>query len=193
MAHRVFPAVLDKWINDIRTYDLQDVHETLDGTVQTIKRAPGGWEGTLVLAACGIGDEARLRTTRAFIASLDGRANTFDAPVGSSERGSIAGGPKLTLRTVPTLSGGLTVIAVSGARAGLLRGDMVSIGGRAYILQSDMAGGTFNAWPPRITGAAGDVVEWENPVIRARLTDPVRNANVGAGIFGPWSIRWRYA
>ena len=190
MAHRVFPSGLAVASSHVDSIEFQDASRTPSDIVQVIQRGPGRWRGVLTLPSCGVNQRDRLLETRAFIVSLQGRLNTFDCPLEAG--GMLASGTDLTLSSAITISGGLAVIEVSGATTGLFRGEMISVGGQAYILQSDMASGEMQCLPARIAGASGDAVEWEEPVSKARLTERgARNSRTTPSFHGPWILEWQ--
>ena len=136
-----------------------------------------------------------LREVRAFITSLEAQANTFDAPI-LGHSGELPDGTTLTLASAPSINGGLLRVVISGAPAGagLLRGDMVTIGQQLFELQSDMAAGIANLLPARIIGAMGDPVEWQHPTQKARLIENGVNVSrdglPNGKLQGPWSLSW---
>ena len=199
MAHRVFPDVLKRLIvsSPIFPVEDQDVLRTGKRTIQTIRRGPTNWRGVVTIRSLGRGpqSQAALRELRAFVTSLERQANTFDAPL-PGRAGSLPDGTALTLAAVPSINGGLLRVVVAGLPSGegLLRGDMVTIGGQVYELQSDAAAGAFNALPARIIGEMGDSVTWDYPTQKARLVENGFTSNrdglPSSQLQGPFSFSW---
>ncbi|MCY4535169.1 MAG: hypothetical protein OXB91_07375 [Bryobacterales bacterium] len=202
MAHRIFPNRLRDRVQ-VSTYaplDPAEVLQTAAQTTQVIRRGFGRWQGVLTFGLMEIGEGEDIRDIEAWLAGLEGRINTFDAPIGIPNVGDIAGLDAGDMNTPPqalqlggdiTLSGGLAVIPVSGADAGLLRGHVISVGGQLYKLQSDLGSGTCTALPARVVGASGDPVEWLRPVQKARVgTRGVGYGRRSGGLVGPWTIPW---
>lgn len=193
MAKRAFSNMLRDHITScpVELFVPQDTLKGESGrTLQVIGRGTSGWRGVLTLGVMGRLSVDLKNEMLAFIDSLEGTKNTFDLPV-QGLAGEIAGNPDLTLASAPSIAGGFTMISVTGAMDGLERGNAVSINSRLYRLQSDLITGGFTALPALAEGSAGDTVEWQNPVVEARLTE--RGAQVAQttpSFMGPFALEW---
>ena len=123
-----------------------------------------------------------------FFTKLRGATNTFEVPLFRPSKGSLAAG---TVLTVDSVAG--SVVNVTGASAGLVAGDYVSIAERLYQLSSDLTGGAFNFEPP-LAPTLASLVRWENVTCFARLSGRSVESGIASpwtpDFGGPWSVEW---
>ena len=158
---------------------------------QVLGRGPGYWNGRLQFAQTDKVSDGARAALDLFFAQLQGAINTFEAPLFRPSKGTLAAG---TVLTVDSVAG--SVVNVTGASAGLVAGDYVSIAERLYQLSSDLAGGAFSFEPP-LPPTVGSQIKWENPSCFVRLA----GRSVESGIVssrtrdfsGGWSAEWEEA
>lgn len=190
MANLSWPSGISPASVDPTLFSPQIVLRSLSGVNQVISLGPDRWQGVTIIPTYGTGSAAKKKTVRAFLASLQGQLNTFDMPLYGRE-GDLPEGTDLVLAAPVAITSGFARIRVSGASSGLVRGDMISIGSRAYVLETDMAGGSMDCLPARITGAAGNPVLWNPPFMRVRLTESgAQNSRETPSFSGPWYLEW---
>ena len=95
---------------------------------QVLGRGPGYWNGRLQFGQTDRYTDGTRAAIDLFFARLRGALNTFEAPLFRPSRGSLAAG---TVLTVNTVAGG--TINVTGALAGLVAGDYVSVSASGFI------------------------------------------------------------
>ena len=160
---------------------------------QVYGRGPGHWSGRIEIAESDISTDAQRRAVETFLAQLRGAENTFEVPIERPSAGDLTAGTSLAVSAAAISSGELEV-TVSGATDGLVAGDYVRIGGRLYLLTSDLDTSKCTVEPPAVPDTSEDVV-WEDVTCLARLA-------VGGGSIpllwtpefgGPWAIDWEEA
>ena len=161
---------------------------------QVLSRGPGHWSGQIEIAESDISTDAQRRAVETFLAQLRGAENTFEVPIERPSAGDLTASTSLTVGAAALSSGELEV-TVRGATDGLVAGDYVRIGGRLYLLTSDLDTSKCTVEPPAVPGTSEDVV-WEDVTCLARLA-------VGGGgsipllwtpeFGGPWAIDWEEA
>ena len=162
---------------------------------QVLSRGPGYWSGRIEIAESDISTDAQRRAVETFLAQLRGAENTFEVPIERPSAGDLTAGTSLTV-SAAALSSGELEVTVSGATDGLVAGDYVRIGGRLYLLTSDLDTSKCTVEPPAVPETSEDVV-WEDVTCLARLA-----AGDGGGSIpllwtpefgGPWVIDWEEA
>ena len=163
---------------------------------QVLSRGPGHWAGQIEIAETDISTDAQRRAVETFLAQLRGAENTFEVPIERPSAGDLTASTSLTV-SAAALSSGELEVTVSGATDGLVAGDYVRIGGRLYLLTSDLDTSKCTVEPPAVPDTSEDVV-WEDVTCLARLA-------VGGGgggsipllwtpdFGGPWAIDWEEA
>ena len=161
---------------------------------QVYGRGPGHWSGRIEIAESDISTDAQRRAVETFLAQLRGAENTLEVPIERPSAGDLTAGTSLTV-SAAALSSGELEVTVSGATDGLVAGDYVRIGGRLYLLTSDLDTSKCTVEPPAVPDTSEDVV-WEDVTCLARLA-------VGGGgsipllwtpdFGGPWAIDWEEA
>ena len=155
---------------------------------QVLGRGPGYWTGRLSFGQTDKYSDGTRAAIDLFFARLQGAVNTFEVPLFRPSKGSLAAG---TVLTVDSVAGG--VVNVTGASAGLVSGDYVSIAERLYQVSSDMAAGAF-AFEPPLAPTLGSQIQWENPVAFARLSGRSVESGIPSSLTpdgaSGWSIEW---
>ena len=162
---------------------------------QVYGRGPGHWSGRIEIAESDISTDAQRRAVETFLAQLRGAENTFEVPIERPSAGDLTEDTSLAVSAAAISSGELEV-TVSGATDELVAGDYVRIGGRLYLLTSDLDTSKCTVEPPAVPDTGEDVV-WEDVTCLARLA-------VGGGggsipllwtpeFGGPWAIDWEEA
>ena len=155
---------------------------------QVLGRGPGYWNGRLQFAQTDKVSDGARAALDLFFAQLQGAINTFEAPLFRPSKGTLAAG---TVLTVDSVAG--SVVNVTGASAGLVAGDYVSIAERLYQLSSDLTGGAFSFEPP-LPPATGDQIRWENVTCFARLSGRSVESGITSArsrdFSGGWSVEW---
>ena len=100
---------------------------------QVLGRGPGYWSGRLSFGQTDKYSDGTRAAIDLFFARLQGAVNTFEVPLFRPSKGSLAAG---TVLTVDSVAAG--VVNVTGASAGLVSGDYVSIAERLYQLSSNL-------------------------------------------------------
>ena len=156
---------------------------------------PAAALGRIEIAESDISTDAQRRAVETFLAQLRGAENTFEVPIERPSAGDLTEDTPLAV-SAAALSSGELEVTVSGATDGLVAGDYVRIGGRLYLLTSDLDTSKCTVEPPAVPDTSEDVV-WEDVTCLARLA-------VGGGggsipllwtpdFGGPWAIDWEEA
>ena len=171
----------------------QSIHSDIGGRDKVFSRSDFLWQGGFTIAETD--DRKLARQIELFLARLHQAEHTVRLDIDRPPMGDIPAGTALAVSAAAIADGDL-VISVGGAqREGLLEGDYVQIGGRLYIVDSDMAAGSFRALPAVPPAAAAPII-WEAPYVVARLgIDDAEQFLTAkdASFTGPWSFDFREA
>ncbi len=191
MAEIAFPTVSSSNIIIGLSWPSQVNHRSIyTGESQAITRGIGLWEGTITWSPRSVAyQEDDIREIEAFLASLEGGANTFKVPLQRDQSSAFTSGTDLMVTAAERA--GSSMILTFDAQTGLVQGNYINISDELFILNSSLTGGTATVTPhrPLTIPAAGLEVSWETPFLNARRTESDAIVSPRDPEYaGPWTI-----
>ena len=157
---------------------------------QTLGRGPGFYSGVLELKGSDFNSENIRRQAELLLVLIRRADNSLRIPIKRPSGGTLAAATVLTI-TAAAITGGELTITASGAVAGLIAGDYVSMSSRLYMLTENMAAGAFSA-EPLVLPTVGAAIIWESVHVIGKVdrqSDGLAAPHT-ADFSGPWSIPW---
>ena len=155
---------------------------------QVLERGGGTWAGTVTFAAAGLDGAAAAAEVEGFLASLNGRANVFELPLGRPTIPLAEDG----VRNVTVIGGGLTggvEHTLSGTITATI-GTYLRVDQRLFCVTA--IAGVVVTLEPQIQLDVLDLID-RATTVRARASSDIGMSVRQPGKFGPWVLQWEEA